>query len=65
MRAETQHWHVAVTYFGYRDGYEDQPFGDVDSALDYATQTSDTFREDALVRDNLNNLRRDIERWLP
>ena len=29
MRVDAQHWHVAVTYFGYRDGYEDQPFGDV------------------------------------
>ena len=48
MRAETQHWHVAVVYFGYRDGYEDQPFEDVDSALDYANQTWDAFREDGL-----------------
>jgi hypothetical protein len=48
MKVDAQHWHVAVTYFGYRDGYEDQPFADVDSALDYANQTWDTFREDGL-----------------
>jgi hypothetical protein len=46
MQLDTQHWHVAVTYPGYRDGYEDQPFEDVDGALDYANQTRDTFRED-------------------
>jgi hypothetical protein len=48
MQAVTQHWHVGVVYFGYRDGYEDQPFEDVESALDYANQTWDTFREDGL-----------------
>jgi hypothetical protein len=46
MQLATQHWHVAVTYPGYEDGYEDQPFEDIDGALDYANQTRDTFRED-------------------
>jgi len=46
MQLDTQHWHVGVTYPGYQDGYEDQPFADVDSALDYADQTRDGFRED-------------------
>jgi hypothetical protein len=55
MRAVTQHWHVAVVYFGYRDGYEDQPFEDVDSALDYANQTWDTFREDGLQVTEVDN----------
>ncbi len=46
MQLDTQHWHVGVTYPGYQDGYEDPPFADVDSALDYADQTRDGFRED-------------------
>ena len=46
MQLDTQHWHVAVTYPGHRDGNEDQPFEDVDRALDYANETWDTFRED-------------------
>jgi hypothetical protein len=46
MQPHAQHWHVAVTYPEYQDGYEDQPFEDVDVALDYANQTRDTFRED-------------------
>jgi hypothetical protein len=43
---DTQHWHVGVTYPGYQAGYEDQPFADVDGALDYADQTRDGFRKD-------------------
>jgi hypothetical protein len=46
MQLGSQHWHVAVTYPGYHDGFEDQPFQNVDSALDYANQTWDTFRQD-------------------
>jgi hypothetical protein len=46
MQLHTQHWHVAVTYPGYRDGYEDRAFEDIDGALDYANQAQDTFRED-------------------
>jgi hypothetical protein len=46
MQLYTQHWHVAVTYPGCRDGYEDRPFEDIDGALDYANQAGDTFRED-------------------
>jgi hypothetical protein len=30
----------------YQDGYVDQPFADVDGALDYADQTRDGFRKD-------------------
>jgi hypothetical protein len=42
----TQHWHVAVRYPDYQDGYEDQPFEEIDGALDYANETRETFRED-------------------
>jgi hypothetical protein len=48
-KLSTQHWHVGVTFPGYRDGYEDQPFEDVDGALDYANQTRDAFRQDGHV----------------
>jgi hypothetical protein len=46
MQLHTQHWHVGVTYPGYRDGYEDLAFEEIDAALDYANQARDTFRED-------------------
>jgi hypothetical protein len=46
MLKQTQHWHVAVMYPGYEDGYENQPFEDIDAALDYANQTRETFRQD-------------------
>lgn len=46
IQLETQHWHVAVTYPAYRHGVEEQPFEDVDSALDYARQTRDTLQSD-------------------
>jgi hypothetical protein len=42
----TQHWHAAVTYPGYQDGYDDRPFEDIDNALDYANQARDAFLED-------------------
>jgi hypothetical protein len=35
-----------VTYPGYQDGHEDQPFADVDGALDYADQTRDGLRKE-------------------
>ncbi len=46
MQLHTHHWHVSVTCPEYRDVCEDQSFEDVDSALDYAGQTRDTFTED-------------------
>lgn len=46
IELQTRHWHVAVTYPTHRDGYEEQPFEDVDTALDYANQTRETLQSD-------------------